>query len=244
MSSYTHREKSETPRSVSEQRRVDELLAALRTPVNRVITGKSTLVDGVFAEEFESRLLAQHVFLGTPLFQESFDAAFLAAARVRGVAVTPAPPGQRFWDAIVDGRRISLKSSKAMSLRNDSVHISKLTEAAWIQDCRTARARRDRTRELFRRYCAEVDAIFQLRLFQDANRYELLEVPAAMFRQVDGVPLSCFGADGPTINIPVGQDPADFTLKLDRSDAKITVANIRKTLCTVHGTWEIYRRHT
>ncbi len=31
----------------------------------------------------------------------------------------------------------------------------------------------------------------------------------------------------------------DFTLKLDRSDAKITIANIRKALCMVHGTWSL-----
>jgi DNA (cytosine-5)-methyltransferase 1 len=41
------------------------------------------------------------------------------------------------------------------------------------------------------------------------------------------------------INIPVGANPPDFTLKLDRSDAKITIANINKAKCKVHGTWKI-----
>ncbi len=46
-----------------------------------------------------------------------------------------------------------------------SAHISKLTEAAWIQDVRSARARRQRLLELFRDYRAAVDAIVMLRAF-------------------------------------------------------------------------------
>jgi hypothetical protein len=45
--------------------------------------------------------------------------------------------------------------------------------------------------------------------------------------------------DGPSIQIPVGQDPPDFTLKLDRSDSKITLANILKQNCVVHASWKI-----
>jgi hypothetical protein len=42
------------------------------------------------------------------------------------------------------------------------------------------------------------------------------------------VGLKHFSADGPTINIAVGKNPPDFTLKPDRSDAKITLANINE----------------
>ncbi|HLF10262.1 MAG TPA: hypothetical protein VJA26_03540, partial [Gammaproteobacteria bacterium] len=150
-----------------------------------------------------------------------------------------APDGQRFWDVMVDGRKISLKSSKARSLRDSVLHISKLTEAAWIQDCRTAKKRQERTQALFSDYCDEVDAIVQLRYFSSSKQYELVEVPVLLFRQILKVPRTYFSADGPTINIPIGKDPPDFTLKLDRSDAKITVANINKALCIVHGTWRL-----
>jgi hypothetical protein len=53
------------------------------------------------------------------------------------------------------------------------------------------------------------------------------------------VGLKHFSADGPTINIPIGKNPPDFTLKPDRSDAKITLANINKQLCMVHGVWQL-----
>jgi hypothetical protein len=153
--------------------------------------------------------------------------------------VEQAPAGQRFWDVTIDGRRISLKSSKARSLRDETLHISKLTEAAWIQDCRTAAKRREYTHRLFRKYCSEVDGIVQLRYFHSLQLYELVEIPVPLFSQVLEVGRAHFSADGPTINIPVGKDPPDFTLKLDRSDAKITIANINKHLCLVHGTWQL-----
>jgi hypothetical protein len=192
-----------------------------------------------FESEFRSKLLAHHCFMGSPLFQESFDSAFISAGAAAGYVVEAAPAGQRFWDVIIDGRRISLKSSKARSLRSGTLHISKLTEAAWIQDCRTAARRRERTQSLFRDYCDEVDAIIQLRYFHVLDLYELVEIPVALFSQVLDVGREHFAADGPTINIPIGRSPPDFTLKQDRSDAKITLANINKELCLVHGTWHL-----
>jgi hypothetical protein len=67
----------------------------------------------------------------------------------------------------------------------------------------------------------------------------MVEIPVSLFKQVSNLKKESFEADGPTINIPVGKIPPDFTLKLDRSDAKITVANIAKALCIVHGVWRL-----
>jgi hypothetical protein len=192
-----------------------------------------------FESEFRSKLLTHHCFMGSPLFQESFDSAFISACSHAGHIVSRAPDGRRFWDVMIDGRRISLKSTKAKNLREGILHISKLTEAAWIQDCRTAAKRREFTFKLFREYNAEVDAIIQLRYFLSSRRYELVEIPVSLFSQVFMVDKSHFSSDGPTINIPIGKQPPDFTLKLDRSDAKITLANINKSLCLIHGTWEL-----
>lgn len=223
----------------AEERRVREFLGSLRTPCRAKMASDSLFADQRFESEFTTKLLTHHCFMGSPLFQESFDSAFLSACGQAGFAVNTAPPGTRFWDAEVAGRKLSLKSSKARDLKAGKLHISKLTEAAWIQDCRTARSRRERTLELFQEYCDEVDAVVQLRYFSEKKLYELVEVPASMFAQVNGIGLSSFDSEGPTINIPVGKVPPDFTLKLDRSDAKITLANINKSLCKVHGTWQL-----
>ncbi|MBI3944959.1 MAG: hypothetical protein HY321_03500 [Armatimonadetes bacterium] len=223
----------------AEHRRLCEFLDALRTPCDVWMNPDSPFDSAGFESEFRSKLLTHHCFMGAPLFQESFDSAFICACAHAGHKVTRAPEGQRFWDVAVDGRRISIKSTKARALRESTLHISKLTEAAWIQDCRSAMRRRECTFQLFRQYIAEVDAIVQLRYFQSKRKYELVEVPVSLFSQVFEVGREHFSADGPTINIPIGKDPPDFTLKLDRSDAKITLANINKTLCLAHGTWQL-----
>lgn len=225
--------------TAAEERRIYEFLGALRTPCKVLQNPKSQWNTEEFEGEFRSKLLTHHCFMGSPLFQESFDSAFISACDRAGHTVERAPVGQRFWDVKVDGRKLSLKSSKAKSLRENVLHISKLTEAAWIQDCRTARKRQEKTCELFAEYCNEVDAIIQLRYFSSSQEYELVEIPVSLFRQVLDVPRSHFSSDGPTINIPIGKDPPDFTLKLDRSDAKITVANINKQLCLVHAKWQV-----
>ena len=67
--------------SPSEQRRVYELVAALRTAVEVRVAESSRLMSVGFVEEFQSRLLAQHASFGTPSFQESFDTAFIASAK-------------------------------------------------------------------------------------------------------------------------------------------------------------------
>jgi len=222
-----------------EKDRINEFISALRTPCNVVINRDSVFNDLLFEGEFRSKLLTHHSFMGSPLFQESFESAFVAACRKSRHTVEEAPQGKRFWDVMIDGRRISLKSSKAASMRMGSIHISKLTEAAWIQDCRTATLRKERTFQLFEQYTSEVDSIIMLRYFASTKLYELVEIPVSMFSQIFSVDTSHFSADGPTINIPIGQVPPDFTLSIDRSDAKITIKNINKELCTVHGTWQI-----
>lgn len=225
--------------TAAEKRRLREFISALRTRCKAHMDPRSAWNSEEFEGEFRSKLLIQHCFMGSPLFQESFDSVFKAACSHAGHQVEQAPTGQRFWDVMIDGKRISLKSSKAKSLRDRTLHISKLTEAAWIQDCRTAIKRCEYTHRLFREYCGEVDAIVQLRYFHSLCLYELVEIPVSLFSRVLDVDRTHFSADGPTINIPIDKDPPDFTLKLDRSDAKITIANINKDLCLVHGTWQL-----
>jgi hypothetical protein len=127
----------------------------------------------------------------------------------------------------------------AKNLQAGSLHISKLTEAAWIQDCRTAKARHEKTLSLFEDYCSEVSEIIQLRYFQSTTKYELIGIPVDLFKGVLALPSTEFASEGPSIKIPVGKIPPNFTLKLDRSDAKITIAQILLANCTIYGEWTI-----
>ena len=159
------------------------------------------------------------------------------------------PPGsqtRRFVDLAVQPntgpeRRLSLKSTAARNLSKTSLHISKLTEAAWIQDARTARDRRNRIRELFRQYQSAVTHIVMLRAFREApgevtGLYQLVEVPASIFDSVHTAPLDVFARDAPLINCLVG-DSVVAVVAIDRSDAKITVRRVQLSACTVHAEW-------
>lgn len=222
-----------------EQKRVEELIASLRTPMEENVHLESDICTGTFLEEFRSHLLMNHVLLESPLYRDTFDRAFIASMKASGKRVKGASDGQRFWDVEIDGQQVSLKSTREKNLSKDKLKISKLTEAAWIQDCRMASQRRERTIGLFREYVEAVDRIFQLRFFRDPGLYELVEIPVSLFHDIFSAGVDAFRSDGPSIGIPVGRDPPNLVVKLDRSDAKITLSAIRKEVCVVHGQWRL-----
>ncbi len=140
-------------------------------------------------------------------------------------------------------RRLSLKSTAAQRLSPRTIHISKLTEAAWIQDIRSARERRTRTLALFQEYMDAVDSIMILRAFRQLNkipeRYQLVEIPTVIFESLRDTTLSQFNSDGPRVDCSFGGHPSAARVSLDRSDAKITVSGIMLDVCSVHAEWEL-----
>lgn len=221
---------------------MDRLLSCLRAPIEESINPRSDIATPAFASEFRTRLLTQHLFVGTPLLDLTFERAFRESMAAAGSSLGEHQGNTaRFWDCQIGEQRFSLKSTQAKSLSPLKATISKLTEAAWIQDCRTAAKRREMTLALFSDYISSVDRLIQIRYFAATQTYELLEIPMALFDAIQKVPQTYFRADGPTIGIPVGQTPPDFTLVLDRSDAKVTLRNILVSRCIVHARWVIGR---
>ena len=201
-------------------------------------------------EYFGLMISAHHGVTVEALGLSSFESAFRGTCEA--VDWTLDPPGsatQRFVDLTVEAsdgqaRKLSLKSTAAQGLSKTSAHISKLTEAAWIQDVRSARTRREHTLELFEEYRAAVDAIVMLRAFRVnrttmPHRYQLIEIPTAIFKSLADAPLSAFDADGPTIDCAYGGNPAAAKVSLDRSDAKITVKQIQISVCDIHAEWKL-----
>jgi len=141
-------------------------------------------------------------------------------------------------------RKLSLKASSVKDMRAPTVHISKLTEAAWIQDARRLSDRRDRIVQLFLDYQQTTSAIVMLRGFRGRQGfevlYELLEIPTTIFEPV--ARLTVQQAQPGTIKIPGGTSAPDFSIRIDRSDSKVTLAGIRLDLCLVHGRWGMKRR--
>ena len=122
------------------------------------------------------------------------------------------------------------------------LHISKLTEASWIQDARTARDRRQLTQALFRSYQEEVTHIVMLRPFRmvtddTPEMYQLVEIPTTIFDSIHDATLADFASDAPSVRCLADGKPV-ATVSLDRSDAKITVRRIQLEACTVHAEWK------
>lgn len=229
--------------SPAQLRRIYELSDAFLAPIAERVARDSTIVGPAFLDEFRSRLQAYHALNTTRLAKGAFEDAFLAASQKENrQTVRAASATNRFWDVKVDNLSLSLKTEGHSNLREDFLHISKLTEAAWLQDMRGARARREHTLELFETYIDQVAGIVVLRSYPGRTiRYELVEIPIELFQPVLELPQQAFASDGPTIRIPYGSTAgnADLVLKLDRSDAKITIGRIRKSRCVVHAEWEL-----
>ena len=228
---------------------VVRVMESLANPPNSTIKQRGTWLTGSpeWIEYFGLALSVHHSATAEPLGLTAFEAVFRNACDHLGWPTDP--PGsrtRRFVDLTVrparePERRLSLKSTAAKRLSNTSLHISKLTEAAWVQDARTARVRRSRTQALFRQYQSAVTHIVMLRAFRESqdevpSRYQLVEIPAGIFDSVQSAPLSVFERDAPLIECESGGNKV-AVVAIDRSDAKITVRRVQLSACTVHAEW-------
>jgi len=228
---------------------VARVIDALANPPSLDVRSAGTWLTATpdWMEYFGLALSVHHGATTEPLKETAFESVFRNACEHVGWEVPPrGPTTQRFVDTTVDPRpgtklRLSLKSTAAKNLSKTSVHISKLTEAAWLQDIRKASDRKRGTVELFRAYRKAVSHIIVLRAFRDVageppHLYQLVEVPVSIFDSIESTPVEIFAVDGPRIPCTIdGKRVA--TVALDRSDAKITVSGIKLTACTVHAEW-------
>ena len=226
---------------------VSRMVESLSRPPRAAITGETWITASPeWVEYFGLALSVHHGTTPEPLAQTAFEAVFRNACEyVRWPTDPPGSLTQRFVDATVEAggktRKLSLKSTAAQGLSKTSVHISKLTEAAWIQDARTPRTRRDAMLALFREYREAVDAILMLRAFRQGadvppRRYQLVEIPGRVFDSIQEASLQDFERDAPVIECRIGGKPVAAVV-VDRSDAKITVRKIQLSACTVHAEW-------
>ena len=228
---------------------VAKAVDSLANPPSAEIRSAGTWLTGSleWIEYFGLALSVHHGATTEPLGLTAFETVFRNACQHVGWIVDPpGSPTRRFVDLIVQAgatpeRRLSLKSTSAKNLKEGYTTISKLTEAAWVQDHRTASGRRNELQDLFRKYQAAVSAIIMLRAFRTGNampyRYQLLEIPANIFEPVQQAPLSIFQSDAPKVECQIDGKLA-AVVAVDRSDAKITIRRIQLSACTVHAEWK------
>lgn len=230
---------------------VSRIVQSLSSPPQATVSPQKTWINESddWIEYFSLALSIHHGTTTEPLGLTGFEIVFCSACDSVGWKYEKAESAtHRFFDLVIRrhgerAHKLSLKSTAAQRLSRTTAHISKLTEAAWIQDMRSSRERRDRTRDLIRDYMAAVDSIIMLRAFRKPNqvpvRYQLLEIPTTIFGSILEAPLDAFAADGPTIDCSFQEHEVAARVSLDRSDAKITVKQIALAACIVHAEWEL-----
>ncbi len=233
---------------------VARMVDALSSPPSANVGESNTWLTTTpeWLEYFGLALSVHHGTNVEPLKTQHFETVFQNACESVGWKVNgPTSETQRFLDLELQrgsfpSQKLSLKSTAAQRLSRTTAHISKLTEAAWIQDMRTAGERREKTLELFRNYTSAVDSIIMLRAFREKqqapSRYQLLEISTEIFQSLQKAKLETFNADGPTIDCPYKDQTAAARIYLDRSDAKITVKQIQLSVCTVHAEWDMVQK--
>ena len=226
---------------------VVNVVDSLSNPPRADIQAQGTWLTGspAWMEYFGLALSVHHGATTEPLRLTSFETVFRNACKAAEWSTDPLGSAtRRFVDLEVDTRdgvrrRLSLKSTAAKGISNTTAHISKLTEAAWVQDARTPNARRAGMRELLLSYRDAVDSIIMLRAFRDreeVSRYQLLEIPVDLFTPALDAPLSAYQRDAPVITCVVDGAPV-AEIAVDRSDAKISVRKIRLAASVVHAEW-------
>lgn len=226
---------------------VARMVDSLSRPPRTTLGGKTWITASPdWIEYFGLSLSVHHGVTTEPLALTAFETVFRGACASAGWPTdAPGSLTQRFVDVTVvaggETRKLSLKSTAARRLSEHSIHISKLTEAAWVQDVRTPAARRAAMLALFRQYREAVTAILMLRAFRDnpgtpPRRYQLVEIPVALFDSVQQASLRDFERDAPVIECRA-YDRVAAHVAVDRSDAKITVRRIALSECTVHAEW-------
>ncbi len=169
---------------------VSRMVDSLSSPPLAHTNSKNTWLPPEWIEYFGLALSVHHGTTLEPLAQKGFETVFRNACEsVRWAVEGPASETQRFLDLEIQRpgfpwQKLSLKSTAARNLSRTSIHISKLTEAAWVQDMRAARDRRERTLALFHDYMSAVDSIMMLRAFREGHdiptKYQLVEIPSTI----------------------------------------------------------------
>jgi hypothetical protein len=216
----------------------------LQTRVQIARLPNSDFANDNFMVAFGNRLLIHHAFTYAALtkkhFEHAFEAASLEAGHEAEVVSNATHPGE---DLSLNGLKCSLKTEAAASIRDGDITISKLSEARWIQQCTDLEALVEAVKWRIPAQLETIDRMFTLRFFRrqaGVVEYQLVEIPMHLFKAISNLQLSDFSPrtrqGGSTATVQIG-DTRIFALRLDGSDGKITISNLKVSQCIIHATW-------
>jgi hypothetical protein len=225
---------------------LNQMAAALQVEFDCSLNPQSDLATPIFSEYFASRLLIHHAIVEEKLNKKSFEYILRDSLRQDGKQANLTESDVYSGaDLTVDGIRVSLKTEASKSIRESKMTISKWMEARWIRDQNPAQLA-ELASQRFREHLVNYDRILMLRAFDLSNdrvQYDLIEIPhtllslASNIKPQDIKPST--GRNGGGTIVIRNHDIEAFTIRLDGSVEKVTIANLRSDLCVRHGTWTI-----
>lgn len=223
-----------------------EVATVMLRRVEETVNPESGLVTPRFAANFRNRLLIHHATSDAKLTKKAFEYAFKGACEADGktgfITVSDTLPGV---DVTIDGVRFSLKTEAAKAIKAEQITISKLSEARWIQQQTTLDALAKEAAIRIPAHLDHYDRILVLRVRELPGvrlQYEIVEIPHELLRRVSTLTVADFSPrtaqSGSSARVNVGGTTA-FTLRLDGSDGKITIAGLQIAFCLRHAFWII-----
>lgn len=199
-------------------------------------------------ERIGDALRIHHAFSKQALSKDRFEFALERALKLCGFDARLADSRtNRGHDMTVNGDRISLKTQADAGIRRDMIHISKWMELGrgeWKLDLLLAH---------FLEHMEGYDRIFTFRRLDpgpERYEYELVEIPKVLMLEAANAqlvvqekskqnPKPGYGSVYDETNALVGFGELKYALYFDGgTERKLQIKSLRKSLCTVHASWE------
>lgn len=209
--------------------------------------GASDLINGPMVAGLDLKFAFQHAMTGQHVQKTAFEAIMFESFLEQGTsAFMPEDRTNRGFDLLVADRvRLSLKTEKSKTIQPHQLTVSKLMEAAW---CKEIRTRPDVARLLpnILEHLDTWDRMLVLRANKLPKRngwvYELLEIEKDLFwplQEMDATSFSVPTAKHRSVAHVDFDGQRMYTLVVDGSVGKITLANLHTPLCPVHAIWHL-----
>ncbi|WP_300340628.1 restriction endonuclease [Accumulibacter sp.] len=201
----------------------------------------SDLVNQTVLDVLGDALRIHHAFSRQALSKDRFEFALERALSRAGIpAVLATSRTNRGHDLTINGAPVSLKTEAASNIKANFLHISKFMELGrgpWEFNA---------LREGFFQHMTSYDRIFQFRcLGQGPGKYEyeLVEIPKQLLLESTNQPFvvcaNSLQSPKPGYCRVADATGERFALYFDGgTERKLQIKNIRKSLCTVHATWQ------
>jgi Type II site-specific deoxyribonuclease len=221
-------------------------MAAMQRPVGITARPDSDVATPLFVSAVGHYLSLHHATTTTPLNKKGFEFLFQFASDASGRhARINRNTTDANADVVVEGVGFSLKTQADKAVKKHTMYIQKLMEARWIREINTPQEFHDIGVRHILSHLERYQRILVLKAYPrtgETVKYELVEVPKAVFGLLSGLGVSDFPVKNSfgTCSVPVRDAAGEaFRLVFDGSVEKIRIFNLRARNCISHAEWAV-----